>query len=62
MKPAPVIYTDMLHKLNVPADACVYFDDIQENVDAGIRAGMHGRLFTTAEAMRADLERLGVVI
>jgi putative hydrolase of the HAD superfamily len=60
MKPAPVIYSDMLGKLNVPAEACVYFDDIQENVDAGVRAGMHGRLFTTADAMRADLERLGV--
>jgi glucose-1-phosphatase len=62
MKPAPAIYTDMLRKLNLPADACVYFDDIQENVDAGIRAGMHGRLFTTAEALRADLERLGVTL
>jgi putative hydrolase of the HAD superfamily len=62
MKPAPVIYSDMLGKLNVPADECVYFDDIQENVDAGIRAGMHGRLFTTADAMRADLERLGVTL
>lgn len=62
MKPAPVIYTDMLDKLGVPADACVYFDDIQENVDAGMRVGMQGRLFTTAEAMRADLERLGVIL
>ena len=42
MKPAPVIYEDMLKKLGVPAGDCVYFDDIQENVDAGIRAGMHG--------------------
>lgn len=62
MKPAPVIYSDMLGKLNVPAEECAYFDDIQENVDAGVRAGMHGRLFTTADAMRADLERLGVTI
>jgi HAD superfamily hydrolase (TIGR01509 family) len=62
MKPAPVIYTDMLGKLGVPADECVYFDDIQENVDAGMRAGMQGRLFTTPEAMRTDLERLGVIL
>jgi FMN phosphatase YigB (HAD superfamily) len=62
MKPAPVIYEDMLKKLGVPANACVYFDDIQENVDAGIRAGMIGRLFTTAEAMRADLTALGVTL
>lgn len=62
MKPAAVIYQDMLNKIRVPADACVYFDDIQENVDAGARAGMHARLFTTAEAMRADLAALGVIL
>ena len=62
MKPAPVIYEDMLKKLRVPADACVYFDDIQENVDAGTRAGMQARLFTTAEGMQADLAALGVTI
>lgn len=62
MKPAPAIYEDMLKKLGVPASTCVYFDDIQENVDAGIRAGMIGRLFTTAEAMRADLAALGVAL
>lgn len=60
MKPAAVIYEDMLKKIRVPADACVYFDDIQENVDAGSRAGMQARLFTTAEAMQADLAALGV--
>jgi putative hydrolase of the HAD superfamily len=62
MKPAPAIYADMLAKLGLPADACVYFDDIQENVDAGIRAGMQARLFTTAEAMQADLSALGVTL
>jgi HAD superfamily hydrolase (TIGR01509 family) len=60
MKPHPAIYQDMLQKLGVPAHACVYFDDIQENVDAGDRAGMQGRLFTTAERMHADLMALGV--
>lgn len=62
MKPAPVIYEDMLEKIGVPAHACVYFDDIQENVDAGARAGMHARLFTTAEAMQDDLAALGVIL
>jgi putative hydrolase of the HAD superfamily len=62
MKPAPVIYEDMLKKLGVPPGDCVYFDDIQENVDAGIRTGMRGRLFTTPEAMQADLAVLGVVL
>lgn len=62
MKPATVIYQDMLNKIGVPADACVYFDDIQENVDAGARAGMHARLFTTAAAMQADLAALGVIV
>lgn len=62
MKPAAVIYQDMLNKIGVPADACVYFDDIQENVDAGARAGMQARLFTTAEAMQADLAALGVIV
>jgi glucose-1-phosphatase len=62
MKPALIIYEDMLQKLGVPANACVYFDDIQENVDAGIRAGMHARLFTTAAAMQADLAALGITL
>ena len=62
MKPAPAIYNDMLRKLGLPAETCVYFDDLQENVDAGAQAGMQARLFTTPEQMHEDLAKLGVTV
>lgn len=60
MKPSEAIYRDMLRKLDVDAGACAYIDDIQENVDAAQRLGMHAMLYTSHAALLHDLGHLGV--
>jgi glucose-1-phosphatase len=62
MKPAPAIYGDMLHKLSLPPAECVYIDDLDENVGAASRLGMHALLFTSPEALRADLRAAGIAV
>ena len=62
MKPAPAMYGDMLQKLSLPSAECVYIDDLPENVDAASRLGMHALLFTSPEALRADLRRAGIAV
>ena len=60
MKPDRRIYADMLAKLALPAEACVYIDDIEENV-AGARAlGLHGIHYTTHERLIEDLKKVAV--
>ncbi len=62
MKPDRRIYDDMLAKLALPAEACVYIDDIAENVAAGGALGMHGIHYTTHERLIEDLAKAGVEI
>jgi putative hydrolase of the HAD superfamily len=60
MKPDRRIYDDMLAKLALPAEACVYIDDIAENVAAGCALGMQGLHYTTHEKLIEDLAKAGV--
>jgi putative hydrolase of the HAD superfamily len=62
MKPDRRIYDDMLAKLDLPAGACVYIDDIAENVAAARALGMHGIHFTTHERLIEDLAKAGVEV
>ena len=62
LKPDPAIYQEALRRSGLPAEACVFFDDRQENVDGARRVGMHAFRFTSAEQCATDLETLRVVI
>jgi putative hydrolase of the HAD superfamily len=62
MKPDHRIYEDALGKLGLPAAACAYIDDIQENVDAGRLLGLRAIHFTTPLALRSELQRIGVEV
>ena len=42
LKPAPEIYQDILTRLKVLPEECVYIDDIEEYVVAAKTVGMHG--------------------
>jgi len=61
LKPDATIYHDMLAKLDVPAGECVYIDDVQENVEAAERMGMHALRYTGYDRLVADLRAAGVV-
>jgi putative hydrolase of the HAD superfamily len=57
-KPEPEIYAIVLERLGLPAEGCVFVDDLEGNVDAARDAGMHGIVHReTAETIR-ELEAL----
>jgi putative hydrolase of the HAD superfamily len=61
MKPEPAFYSQVLAGLARPAEACVFIDDRQENVEAARRIGMRGIVYNGTEAPVEDLAaRLGV--
>lgn len=61
LKPDPAIYYLALDRFGLkPADA-LFVDDRAINVEAAEAVGMHGHLFTTAEALRERLEAEGLL-
>ncbi|HMK39579.1 MAG TPA: HAD family phosphatase [Bacteroidota bacterium] len=62
MKPDPRIYADMLAKLSLPAEACVYIDDIAEYAAAARALGLRAIHYTGHEKLLEDLAGTGVNI
>lgn len=60
-KPDPAIYALALARFGLAGPDAVFVDDMPVNVEAANRAGIHGVVFTGAEAFRADLVRMGVL-
>lgn len=48
IKPDLAIYERLLHDYSLSASDCLFFDDMQVNIDAACRAGIQGVLFTGA--------------
>ena len=60
-KPQPEIYALGAERLGVPADRCVFVDDLRENIDGAEAVGMAGVLHReSAETIRRLEELLGV--
>lgn len=57
-KPQPEIYELGAERLGVPADRCVFVDDLRENVDGAEAVGMAGVLHRDASDTIAELEHL----
>ncbi len=60
MKPDPRIYADAMAKLALPPAACVFIDDLEENVEGARAVGMRGIHYTGPEALRVELRALGI--
>jgi putative hydrolase of the HAD superfamily len=60
-KPEPAIYRRALDILGSPPGRVLFIDDREENVDAGLAAGMKAIRYTGADALRGELERLGAL-
>jgi len=60
-KPEPAIYRRALDILGRPAGRILFIDDRAENVAGAVDAGMKGIRFAGAEALRRELESLGVI-
>jgi putative hydrolase of the HAD superfamily len=57
-KPEPGIYALTLERLGLPAEACVFVDDLKVNVDAARSLGMAGIVHRDTAATVAQLEEL----
>lgn len=55
-KPDVEIYELTLARLGLPAEACVFIDDIEANVDTARALGMHGVWFRETPQAIADVE------
>ncbi len=60
-KPEPAIYHRTLDMLGNPPERVLFLDDRVENIAAAQAAGITALRFTGLDALRADLERLGVL-
>lgn len=58
IKPEPGIYQNCLQGLAVKPEEAVFFDDLQENIDAAKKMGIHGCLWTGLDNAKKDLEAL----
>ena len=60
LKPDPAIYRDALRKLSLPAEACVFIDDIAAYADGAKAVGIHGIRFAGHPELLRELSELGV--
>jgi HAD superfamily hydrolase (TIGR01509 family) len=60
MKPEEILYRDILTKLRSLPEECVYIDDIQANVEAAERLGMHGIHYRSPSQLLLGLRALGI--
>lgn len=56
-KPDPAIYLYTCDRLGIPPENALFLDDKPENIAAAEECGLQAILFTTAEALDAELER-----
>jgi len=61
LKPEPAIYRELQHRLAVPADQLLFFDDRPVNVAGAQEQGWDARVWTTLHGGRADLVTTGLL-
>jgi putative hydrolase of the HAD superfamily len=62
MKPHPEIYTIALNRARVPAEECVFLDDLPENIEGAQRLGMKAILYGPQTDLEYGLKQMGVTI
>ena len=61
IKPDPAIFALLLDRFGLDPGRTVFVDDLPVNVEAARELGLIGIVFTGAEDLRAELDRLGVL-
>ena len=62
MKPAAGIYLDIIEKLRLKPEECVYVDDVKEYVDGACRVGMKGIQYKSYGGLVKALRKLKVTV
>lgn len=61
VKPDPRIYRLLFERFEIDPQQAVYIDDNKRNAEAATELGLHGIHFTTPEALRLELSRIGLL-
>jgi glucose-1-phosphatase len=59
-KPAPAIYEAALKQVECAPNECFYADDLEENILAGRRHGLHAEIYTDAATFIEQLKPHGI--
>jgi glucose-1-phosphatase len=62
MKPSGEFYRACVAAAGVPADSCIFIDDLIENVEGAQRAGLEAVQYIDTPMLIAELQRLGVEV
>jgi putative hydrolase of the HAD superfamily len=57
MKPNPAAYHAILEMLSLPPEACLFIDDLPDNVTAAQALGLHGIVFRDHSSCLAEIDR-----
>lgn len=60
IKPDSAIYELLLNRYRLEPSECVFLDDLEPNIAAAKKLGIHGIVFTGKEAADRELKKLGV--
>ncbi len=58
MKPDPRTYHSVAKELGVQSPEVIFIDDKKDNVEGAFKCGMRGIVFSSAEQLAADLEKV----
>lgn len=61
LKPAPEVFAEAERRLGLAAEQICFFDDLEPNVAAALRAGWQGVVYTNAADAAAALKRAGLL-
>jgi FMN phosphatase YigB (HAD superfamily) len=62
MKPEPEIYQHLLDHFVLDPNETIFFDDLEENIEAANAAGMNGIVFQSPEQLKADLAEYNITV
>lgn len=57
MKPAPAAYQAILHMLSLPPEACLFIDDLPDNIAAAQALGLNGIAFRDHPSCLAEIDQ-----
>ncbi|MGN0425806.1 MAG: HAD family hydrolase [Acetatifactor sp.] len=58
VKPDPAIFRLILSRYNLIADECIFIDDIEDNVNAARKIGIHGIVFRDKKQAELEIEEI----
>ncbi|MCR3757404.1 HAD family phosphatase [Clostridium felsineum] len=62
LKPEAEIYEALTHNCGIKPEESIFIDDRVENINAAIKLGFNGIVFSDADALLKELDKVGIAI